>query len=53
MSDCPYETEQPIYIGENECLGYYVMCEVNNKPCGRVCGDDCETYQKWLGEKVE
>ena len=53
MSNCPYATEQGVYVGENECLGYYVMCEVNNKPCVKACGEDCETYRKWLEEKNE
>ncbi len=53
MDNCPYATEQSVHIDENTCLGFYVMCEVSNKPCDKACGDDCEIHNKWLKEKVE
>ena len=51
MEECPYATKYPIMIDTDVCLGYYVACDVSNKPCDVACGDDCEIYQKWLGEQ--
>ena len=51
MEKCPYATETPIMIDEDICLGYYVMCEVSNKPCNMACGDGCEMFNKWLKEQ--
>ena len=51
MEKCPHATETPFMIYKEICLGFYVMCEVSNKPCDMACGDGCEIFNKWKKEQ--
>ena len=43
--DCPHERNKE--TGDET----FIVCELNDKPCLREAGYECETYDEWLEEK--